>query len=1028
MPGILLSIHWSSMSNMLEQAVKEFIGGDAIASRREQIEHFRPIAREILQIMVNKPSVTDEDLSGLIHLFRPDPVPHELASRYLSHIIPDAAKAKSIADRLVTTGLGGFTAPGRLRIHSHTAEELRVVQEFLRDAFTVRTADDAARLCEDYEANEIRYVTAGIYSPWLHYINPELFPILNGATRSFFRANGLPKEYPALVAKIPALATQLGVKDFGVLDSFVWHQENGVTQDDPKDGAWRKAAWIKRISRTDWEHFLDACSTLIETLDLGPDDPRLAMNARTDDARRLSVNLLSRLVLGLENKSRTEALLILPRDFHTTRPQLGLSGEDPFSTEPPAALYHVGYSTFRSNEVELLDAVTAQCRAFLPRGESSTYRVHHIPDLYRMATDADFREKALDHLLEGKGEWPSAGIPSSEVNYWVFQANPKWYDAIGALRDNAVDRWTVDVHKQKIKPGDKAIIWVTGPQGGCCALATVDSPVQPLESDAGLYAKTPQFAGVHDRVRVTIDHNFWDRPTTKEEALAHLPGLKAGIQGTNFSATKEQYDFFLQRATSAKPKPMHDLNTILYGPPGTGKTYHTVVHALSIIEGRSMSEYDGMVRSELRSRFDCFVEQRRIVMTTFHQSMSYEDFIEGIKPQSDKETGQVLYSIEAGIFKRVCTEAAYEYVRTTKDKVQRELPFDELFSAYTDLVEEQLDAGKEVRIPTRSGKELQVVDISERGNIKLRHVNHTTSREYVVSLERSRLLNAAFDDVDAIENIDREFRKVIGGSNGTAYWAVLKQVRLAGKKIKSSVAVPVEDLLLEDKIPHVERIDWSDRTYAAKKVEPFVLIIDEINRGNIAGIFGELITMIEADKRAFQPEVAQLVLPYSKTTFAVPPNLYVLGTMNTADRSVEALDTALRRRFSFVEMPSRPDRIEKPAGLDVDLRALLTAINGRIERLLDRDHHIGHSYFMGMLTEHDLRLVFKNKVLPLLQEYFYGDPCKLGAVLGPQWVIKREAAQHKLFGKFNIDDAAKDVFDVADPMEVDMEAFATLYA
>jgi hypothetical protein len=1024
----LLSFHFGSMSKTLEQEVKEFMGGNAIAARREQIEHFRPIAREVLEILVGKPSITDEDLSGLIHLFRPNPVPHELASRYLSHIVSDPAKAKNIADRLVATGLGGFTAPGRLRIHSHTADELRVVQEFLRDAFAVRTVEEASRLCEEYEAKAIRYVTAGIYSPWLHYINPQLFPILNGATRSFFRSHALPKEYPELVAKVPALAKQLGVTDYGVLDSFVWHKENGAQQEDPKDGAWRKAKWIKRIAREDWEHFLDACSTLIDALQLGPDDPRLAMNARTDDARRLSVNLLSRLVLGLENKSNTEALLILPRAFHSARPELGLTGEDPFSTEPPAALYHIAYSTFRNNEAELLDEVTAQCRAFLPRGESSTYRVHHIPDLYRMATDADFREKALDHLLEGKGEWPSATLHISDVNYWIFQANPKWYDAIGALRDNAVDRWTVDVHKQKIKPGDKAIIWVTGQQGGCCALATVESPVQPLESDAGTYAKTPGFAGVHDRARITIDHNLWNRPITKEDALAHLPGLKAGNQGTNFSATKEQYDFFLQRANSSKSSPMHDLNTILYGPPGTGKTYHTVVHALSIVEGRPMSEYSGESRSELRARFDRLVEQRRIVMTTFHQSMSYEDFIEGIKPQSDKETGQVSYTIEPGIFKRACTEAGYEYVRTIKDVIQRELPFDELFTAYTDFVEEQLDAGKEVRIPTRSGKELQVVDISERGNIKLRHVNHTTSREYVVSLERSRSLNAAFDDVDAIDNIDREFRKVIGGSNGTAYWAVLKQVRLARKKSKVSATVPVEDLLLEDKLPHVERIDWSDRGYAAKKVEPFVLIIDEINRGNIAGIFGELITMIEADKRAFQPEVAKLTLPYSKSTFAVPPNLYILGTMNTADRSVEALDTALRRRFSFVEMPSRPELIEQPEGLSVELRALLTAINGRVERLLDKDHHIGHSYFMDINTERELRLVFKNKVLPLLQEYFYGDPRKLGAVLGPQWVMKREAAEHKLFSKFDIEDAAKEVYDVADPMVVEIEAFAALYA
>ena len=210
-----------------------------------------------------------------------------------------------------------------------------------------------------------------------------------------------------------------------------------------------------------------------------------------------------------------------------------------------------------------------------------------------------------------------------------------------------------------------------------------------------------------------------------------------------------------------------------------------------------------------------------------------------------------------------------------------------------------------------------------------------------------------------------------------------------------------------------------------------MLIIDEINRGNIAGIFGELITLIEPDKRAFQVEVAQVMLPYSKKLFAVPPNLHIIGTMNTADRSVEALDTALRRRFSFVEMPCRPDRIEQPDGLDVDLRAMLIAINGRIERLLDRDHHIGHSYFMGVRSELDLRLVFKNKVLPLLQEYFYGDPRKLGAVLGEPWVTLDKKNGYALRKGFDVEDAEKPIYAIADPMDeenVPTSAFTGLYA
>jgi len=175
--------------------------------------------------------------------------------------------------------------------------------------------------------------------------------------------------------------------------------------------------------------------------------------------------------------------------------------------------------------------------------------------------------------------------------------------------------------------------------------------------------------------------------------------------------------------------------------------------------------------------------------------------------------------------------------------------------------------------------------------------------------------------------------------------------------------------------------------------EKYVLIIDEINRGNVAAIFGELITLIEPDKRTGNPEALEAQLPYSKEWFGVPSNLHIIGTMNTADRSVEALDTALRRRFSFVEMLPNPAVIKKhgvSGGVieGIDLVELLKVINDRIEALVDRDHTIGHSYFMNAKSVNDLRLVFKDKIVPLLQEYFFGDFGKIGLVLGSEFVEK----------------------------------------
>ena len=218
-------------------------------------------------------------------------------------------------------------------------------------------------------------------------------------------------------------------------------------------------------------------------------------------------------------------------------------------------------------------------------------------------------------------------------------------------------------------------------------------------------------------------------------------------------------------------------------------------------------------------------------------------------------------------------------------------------------------------------------------------------------------------------------------------------------------------------------------TARTRPSEQFVFIIDEINRGNISKIFGELITLIEQSKRQGGTDEIEVVLPYSNEKFSVPNNVYIIGTMNTADRSVEALDTALRRRFSFVEMQPDPEILSTEKYKDVDLSKLLETINQRIEVLIDKDHQIGHSYFIGIEDIDGLIRTFKDKIIPLLEEYFYGDFGKIGLVLGEKFIEQAKYAE-KVFAKFTYENdflEDKKIYRITSFSDWKVDTFKSIY-
>lgn len=461
------------------------------------------------------------------------------------------------------------------------------------------------------------------------------------------------------------------------------------------------------------------------------------------------------------------------------------------------------------------------------------------------------------------------------------------------------------------------------------------------------------------------------------------------------------------------PEPM---NLILYGPPGTGKTFRTAAEAVRLCGSDGVDLED---RTAVMAKYRELCDLKQIAFVTFHQSYAYEEFIEGLRPKPiPSESGEpgagFTLEPEPGAFVRLArsaltsggqSNASYDLTNKKffKMSVGRansatdEYIFEDAIKTNSVLLgwgdrvdwSDEAFASREAMIkawqplhPDHAPGEAMHGSV---GYVRFPYIlrNEVRTGDIIIVSKGNSLFRAIGEVVGPYQYVPRETDGYVNQRPVRWLWVNRDGAPVSDIFDRAFAMASIYELAASGiNRPVLERYILSNRDSAdAHPPVPFVLIIDEINRANISKVFGELITLIEPDKRLGAPNALEVQLPYSRSAFGVPANLHIVGTMNTADRSIALLDTALRRRFTFRELMPDPSRLPELVD-DVPLRNLLRVLNERIEYLFDREHQIGHAYFIGCDTRTKIDAVMRTKVIPLLVEYFFEDWTRVAIVLG----------------------------------------------
>lgn len=580
--------------------------------------------------------------------------------------------------------------------------------------------------------------------------------------------------------------------------------------------------------------------------------------------------------------------------------------------------------------------------------------------------------------------------------YWIISSNPDEFDVEKAFKEDDSVEWSRGQYT--ISKDDIVYIYIS-------------KPIQAIKF------KT-KVANVIENIMVL---KLVKRLNPEKFSLNRLQehGLNGNVQG-KITITGELFEYIKQQE-------QEPLNQILYGPPGTGKTY------------------------SLSSIIDQFTQNLNIT--------SDKD-IDDAMPDMLKIENYTWYQVSAAIlYDAAMSKINNGWIKIRDAKDNNDIVSHDLFKARSekssskspqqtmaaDLLFHTKDDCKNVNVKRKSPpfifdknnksewsvdkkilndecpEAIELYEKYKKIKDKKIDINYTKQNFKFTTFHQSYGYEEFVEGITPILNDGENEGKEIGYkiSKGIFYQCCVEALRLAG---------------YDGKLNDFCSLTKSERKEKLNNAPQYAIFIDEINRGNISKIFGELITLIEPSKRLGADDEIIVELPYSKEKFGVPSNLYIIGTMNTADRSIALMDTALRRRFEFVEMMPQPELLGtikikykdiNPKEIEIDFTTMLKTINERIEYLYDRDHTIGHAYFISIKSGADiseLASVFKNKILPLLQEYFYDDWEKIRLVLGDnqknedlQFVkVKKNMVAKELFGSKIDDIDDKVLYEISD--------------